>query len=81
MCNYYLDLKSIALKNNTSVSKINELINFNEHRFKDFIDDDILKIDGFKLTVFKKGRLFTRNIAMRFDPLINQKVGTYSNTI
>ena len=81
MCNYYLDLKSIALKNNTSVSKINELINFNEHRFKDFIDDDILKIDGFKLTVFKKGRLFTRNIAMRFDPLIKQKIGTYSNTI
>ena len=48
---------------------------------QDFIDDNLLTIENYKLTIFKKGRLFTRNIAMRFDPLIKQNVGTYSNTI
>ena len=50
-------------------------------KFEDFISDNLIKIQDSKLIVFEKGRLFTRNIAMRFDPLINQKVGTYSNTI
>ena len=34
-----------------------------------------------KIFINKSGRLFTRNIAMRFDPLIDKKVGTYSNTV
>ena len=33
------------------------------------------------MTINERGRLFTRNIAMRFDPMIDQKVGTYSNTV
>ena len=52
-----------------------------QQEFQDFIDDNLLTIENYKLTIFKKGRLFTRNIAMRFDPLIKQNVGTYSNTI
>ena len=58
-----------------------EIIDFSPKKFEDFIFDGLLKIDKNKLSVFEKGRLFTRNIAMRFDPLIKQKVGTYSNTI
>ena len=81
MCNYYLDLEFIAEKYDLNISKIIDIVNFNKDKFQDFIDDNLLIIEGYKLTVFEKGRLFTRNIAMRFDPLINQKVGTYSNTI
>ena len=81
MCNYYLDLELIAEKYDLNISKIIDIVNFNKDKFQDFIDDNLLIIEGYKLTVFEKGRLFTRNIAMRFDPLINQKVGTYSNTI
>ena len=81
MCNYYLDLEFIAQKYDLNISKIIDIVNFNKDKFQDFIDDNLLIIEGYKLTVFEKGRLFTRNIAMRFDPLINQKVGTYSNTI
>ena len=81
MCNYYLDLTEIAAKNNCSKNKVIEVIDFNPSKFEDFICDNLIKIEDSKLIVFEKGRLFTRNIAMRFDPLINQKVGTYSNTI
>ena len=34
-----------------------------------------------KVIINRKGRLFTRNISMRFDPIISKKIGTYSNTI
>ncbi len=81
MCNYYLDLFEIAKKNNCSVEKIIDVLDFNTSKFEDFISDNLIKIQDSKLIVFEKGRLFTRNIAMRFDPLINKKIGTYSNTI
>ncbi len=47
----------------------------------DFISDKILVFKENKISINKSGRLFTRNIAMRFDPLIDKKVGTYSNTV
>jgi len=81
MCNYYLDLFEIADKNNCSIDKVIDIIDFKSSKFQDFISDNLIEIENSKLIVFEKGRLFTRNIAMRFDPLINQKVGTYSNTI
>jgi coproporphyrinogen III oxidase-like Fe-S oxidoreductase len=48
---------------------------------EDFISDKILDFNDNKITINESGRLFTRNIAMRFDPLIDQKIGTYSNTV
>ena len=81
MCNYYLDLEIIAEKYNLDINEIINVIDFSKNKFQDFINDKLLIIENNKLIVFEKGRLFTRNIAMRFDPLINQKVGTYSNTI
>ena len=81
MCNYYLDILEIAGKNKCSVEKIINIVDFNPSKFEDFIGDNLIFIDDLKLVVFEKGRLFTRNIAMRFDPLINQKIGSYSNTI
>ena len=34
-----------------------------------------------RIMVNTLGRLVIRNIAMKFDPLVNQGVGTYSKTI
>ena len=81
MCNYYLDIEEIASMNNCNRQEVIRIIDFDSKKFEDFIFDGLLKIEQFKLSVIEKGRLFTRNIAMRFDPLINQKIGTYSNTI
>ena len=64
-----------------SISEIFEFINFNTDSLDDFISDKILVFEENKISINKSGRLFTRNIAMRFDPLIDKKVGTYSNTV
>ena len=81
MCNYYVDLNKIAHKNSINVNELYNLIDFSPDNFIDFIGDGILDIESGIINVYEKGRLFTRNIAMRFDPLIKKNIGTYSKTI
>ena len=40
-----------------------------------------MKIENDKIIISNKARLYIRNIAMEFDPLLNEKIGTYSKTI
>ena len=49
--------------------------------FMNFISDKLMKIIDEKIFILDSGRLFTRNISMRFDPLVSKKIGTYSRTI
>ena len=81
MCNYYVDLHQVANYFGRSIYDIKKVIQFSESNFSDFISDGLIDINKDVITIHKKGRLFTRNISMRFDPLINNNVGTYSNTI
>ena len=81
MCNYYVDFNNIANNNKISINELYEIIDFSYENFDDFIEDGILEIENEKVNVFENGRLFTRNIAMKFDPLIKKNIGTYSKTI
>ena len=40
-----------------------------------------MKIKNDTVSISQDARLFIRNIAMEFDPLLNKKIGTYSKTI
>ena len=81
MCNYYVDFNDIANNNEISIDELYEIIDFSYENFGDFIEDGILEIENEKVNVFENGRLFTRNIAMKFDPLVKKNIGTYSKTI
>ncbi len=81
MCNYYVDFNNIANNNKISINELYEIIDFSYENFDDFIEDGILEIENEKVNVFENGRLFTRNIAMKFDPLVKKNIGTYSKTI
>ena len=81
MCNYYVDLDHVSNYFNVPIDEVKEIIRFSESKFKDFISDELLVINGNHIKVNDKGRLFTRNISMRFDPLVEKNIGTYSKTI
>ena len=81
MCNYYVDLDQVSNYFDVPVGEVKEIINFSESNFKDFISDELLVINKNHIKVNGKGRLFTRNISMRFDPLVEKNIGTYSKTI
>jgi len=40
-----------------------------------------MRIKNDTVSISHDARLFIRNIAMEFDPLLNNKIGTYSKTI
>ena len=81
MCNYYVDLEEVSKYFKVPITEVKEIINFSESNFDDFISDNLLTIQKNVIKVNNRGRLFTRNISMRFDPLIEKKIGTYSKTI
>jgi len=81
MCNFYVDLDVIARNHNTNLNNVLDVLSFRKENFKDFVDDNIMKIDDYKITVFDMGRIVIRNIAMRFDPLMKKNIRSYSKTI
>jgi oxygen-independent coproporphyrinogen-3 oxidase len=81
MCNYYVNFNDIADNNEISINKLYDIIDFSYKNFDEFVRDGILEISNDKINVYENGRLFTRNIAMKFDPLVKKNIGTYSKTI
>ena len=81
MCNYYVDFSEIAKKFESDSDEIKEIVGFDNEKFKDFVDLNFMKIENDKIIIFDSARLYIRNIAMEFDPLLNKKIGTYSKTI
>ena len=81
MCNYFIDFNSVANDFEINIAEVYNAVDFSVDKFQDFIDDDLMTFANNKIIVNKIGRLVIRNIAMKFDPLINQGVGTYSKTI
>ena len=81
MCNYYVDFKEISERFNTDSKNIKEILDFNHEKFNDFLDLNLMRIKNDTVSISHDARLFIRNIAMEFDPLLNNKIGTYSKTI
>ena len=81
MCNYYVDFSEIAKKYESDSDEIKEIVGFDNEKFKDFVDLNFMKIVNDKIIIYDSARLYIRNIAMEFDPLLNKKIGTYSKTI
>jgi len=81
MCNYYVDFSKIAKKFESDSDEIKNIVDFDNEKFKDFVDLNFMKIENDKIIIYDSARLYIRNIAMEFDPLLNKKIGTYSKTI
>ena len=81
MCNYYVDFNLVAKEFKTSIQRIYAAVDFTMEKFRDFIEDDLMSFNDDIITVNQTGRLVIRNIAMKFDPMLNAGVGTYSKTI
>ena len=81
MCNYFVDFNLIAQEFKTSIEKIYAVLDFTLDKSKDSIEDDLMQFKNDTISVNLSGRLVIRNIVMKFDPMLNTGVGTYSQTI
>ena len=81
MCNHYINWEQIADEMNVSASQIKEIVNYNPETLQSFIDDEMISLTDNELEVTSKGFFLIRNIAMAFDPQLNQENQKYSKTI
>ncbi|MBI9068093.1 MAG: oxygen-independent coproporphyrinogen III oxidase [Salinivirgaceae bacterium] len=81
MCNGLLNFEKIAQDFKLSVAEIKRICQFDESKFNEFLDDNLMNIDGNKLTVTESGMMVVRNIAMTFDPNLAENMNMYSKTI
>lgn len=81
MCNCYLNFSDVAKRFNTDISDIQKVVDYNPAKLQEFIDDELLVIDGNKISVNEKGKMVVRNIAMAFDPALKTGEGVYSKTV
>ena len=74
MCNYYVNFVEISQRFNTDVKNIKEILDFKAEKFNDFLNLDLMRIKNDTVSISHDARLFIRNIAMEFDPLLNKKI-------
>ncbi len=81
MCNGYLDLDPVAETYSIAIDELIKKLDFKPEKFKEFIDDELLELNGNKLQIKNKGFMIVRNIAMEFDILLDRNTMNYSKTI
>ncbi len=81
MCNNKVDLEVAAANFSISLETLGTLLHFTPESLIPFIDDGLLNFDKNILVVKPAGKLFLRNIAMIFDPLLTGKETNYSKTV
>lgn len=81
MCNYYLDFDLLAQQFDVTVDYIFKLTHYSEEKFRNYMDDGLLDIEGNIMSILLMGRMVIRNIAMEFDPKLNQIKGHFSQTV
>ncbi len=81
MCNSEVDLELIAQRNNLDVNQLLEQSEWNEEKTAGFVADGLMTLNGSKISIHEKGHLFVRNIAMAFDPALEDSQHKFSKTV
>ena len=81
MCNGIVNLELIAQEWNMDVSDIYIITGFSPDKLLYLIDDDLVEIKQNQITVSETGMMVVRNIAMLFDPLVQNNEAVHSKTI
>jgi oxygen-independent coproporphyrinogen-3 oxidase len=72
MCNFYLDPKEIAVKNQVPLSGLKTIMGWDLSILQELEEDQLITLNKEKLEIRERGKFFIRNVAAVFDPL--QKV-------
>ncbi|MFP3860291.1 MAG: oxygen-independent coproporphyrinogen III oxidase [Bacteroidales bacterium] len=82
MCNHEIDIDDIAERFGITKERWMQTLNFNEDKIIPFLRDELIIYNENKIQVTPKGFFLIRNIAMAFDPMLeNNRENRYSKTI
>lgn len=81
MCNGFVDLEEVALQHQLSIEAVFEQTGFKPEKLRLLVDDGLVKYYKNQVVVSEMGMTVVRNIAMLFDPLIQNNSAVHSKTI
>lgn len=81
MCNGFINLEEIAIDRNIEMSDLYKITGFSPDKLLHFINDKLVVIKQNAICVSETGMMVVRNIAMLFDPLIQNNSDVHSKTI
>lgn len=81
MCNKKLDFNKLSDKLEISPGKIISTIVINEEKLSIFEKDGIIERDADSIQISELGKLFVRNVAASFDPLMVKNTKSFSKSV
>jgi len=81
MCNGFVNLKVVAKKWQLHIKDIYTITGFSPDKLLHLISDGLVEMQQHKITVSETGMMVVRNIAMLFDPLLQNNGAVHSKTI
>ncbi|UBM63521.1 oxygen-independent coproporphyrinogen III oxidase [Candidatus Sulfidibacterium hydrothermale] len=81
MCNGLVDFDEIGQQFGKTAEEVKKITEFSPEKLNEFLQDQLISIDGNRIQVHREGFFIVRNIAMAFDPLLKTTEAMYSKTI
>ncbi len=81
MCNGKLNFEELASELNLSVEEWKTICQFDANKLSEFTEDNLLTFSDNEIMVSENGMMVVRNIAMAFDPNLEESSNLYSKTI
>lgn len=81
MCNYQIDWIKLSQLTGISVVEIKNILEYNEDRIRTLEDDGVIKVSDDRIVMTAEGRMFVRNVATVFDPLMKNNQKSFSKPI
>ncbi|NQU81420.1 MAG: oxygen-independent coproporphyrinogen III oxidase [Bacteroidetes bacterium] len=81
MCNGYLNFEEMAHQFGITEDELKSIIQYSPVKLAEFSNNGLVILNNKSISVSQQGMLIVRNIAMTFDPRLENKQGMYSKTI
>lgn len=81
MCNNFVDFEDIAIQFGKSIPEIKNIVEYQEQKFKGYLEDKLIKLTKNRIELLPDALLFIRNIASEFDPLMKNNSKNFSKSV
>ena len=81
MCNGRMNFEEIGHQFGKAADEVKEIVAFKPEKLDEFVNDNLVSINGNEINIHEEGFFIVRNIAMAFDPLLKTTDAMYSKTI
>lgn len=81
MCNYQIDWNKLATQAGKTVDELKSILEYDNSKIKELAGDGVIEVSDDRIVMTEEGRMFVRNVATAFDPLMKNNQKSFSKPI